>query len=128
MASRPVSTRCLSARYRAIELLIKAKRPDKAVPVPCIIRDTGIAEEDSLAENTQREALHPVDQFKAFKTLVDKGLTEEDIAARFFVSPFVVKQRLRLAAVSPRILDAYVAEEMNLEQVMAFTVTTDHAR
>ena len=92
------------------------------------MRDTGIAEEDSLAENTQREALHPVDQFRAFQTLIDKGLTEDDIAARFFVTPQIVRQRLRLAAVSPRLLDLYVAEEMTLEHVMAFTLTTDHAR
>ena len=115
-------------RYRALERLVKAKRLDKAVPVPCIIRDTGIAEEDFLAENTQREALHPVDQFRAFQTLIDKGLTEDDIAARFFVTPQIVRQRLRLAAVSPRLLELYVAEEMTLEHVMAFTLTTDHAR
>lgn len=115
-------------RFRALERLIKAKRLAKDVMVPCIIRDTGIAEEDSLAENTQREALHPVDQFRAFQTLIDKGLTEEEIAARFFVSATVVKQRLRLAAVSPKLLDLYVDEEMTLEQLMAFTVTTDHAR
>jgi ParB family chromosome partitioning protein len=30
--------------------------------------------------------------------LGDKGLSEDDIAARFFVSPTVVKQRLKLAA------------------------------
>ena len=115
-------------RYRALERLVKAKRLDKAVPVPCIVRDTGIAEEDFLAENTQREALHPVDQFRAFQTLIDKGLTEDDIAARFFVTPQIVRQRLRLAAVSPRLLELYVAEEMTLEHVMAFTLTTDHAR
>ena len=115
-------------RYRALERLVKAKRLDKAVPVPCIVRDTGIAEEDSLAENTQREALHPVDQFRAFQTLIDKGLTEDDIAARFFVTPQIVRQRLRLAAVSPRLLELYIAEEMTLEHVMAFTLTTDHAR
>ena len=115
-------------RYRALERLVKAKRLDKAVPVPCIVRDTGIAEEDSLAENTQREALHPVDQYRAFQTLIDKGLTEDDIAARFFVTPQIVRQRLRLAAVSPRLLELYVAEEMTLEHVMAFTLTTDHAR
>jgi ParB family transcriptional regulator, chromosome partitioning protein len=115
-------------RYRALERLVKAKRLDKAVLVPCIVRDTGIAEEDSLAENTQREALHPVDQYRAFQTLIDKDLSEEDIAARFFVTPQIVKQRLRLAAVSPRLLDLYVAEEMTLEHVMAFTLTTDHAR
>ena len=115
-------------RYRALQRLVQARRLDKAVPVPCIIRDTGIAEEDSLAENTQREALHPVDQFRAFQTLIDKGLTEDDIAARFFVTPQIVRQRLRLAAVSPRLLELYVAEEMTLEHVMAFTLTTDHAR
>ena len=54
--------------------------------MPCIVKEDGIAEEDSLAENTQREALHPVDQFRAFKTLIDKGLSEEEIAARFFVA------------------------------------------
>jgi ParB family transcriptional regulator, chromosome partitioning protein len=115
-------------RYRALERLVKAKRLDKAVPVPCIVRDTGIAEEDSLAENTQREALHPVDQYRAFQTLIDRGLSEDDIAARFFVPPQIVRQRLRLAAVSPKLLELYVAEEMTLEHVMAFTLSTDHAR
>jgi ParB family chromosome partitioning protein len=115
-------------RYRALECLVKAKRLAKTAPVPCIVKETGIAEEDSLAENTQREALHPVDQFRAFQTLIDKGLSEEEIAARFFVTPTVVKQRLRLAAVSPRLIDLYVAEEATLEQLMAFAITTDHAR
>jgi len=115
-------------RYRALELLVKDKRLAKTAPVPCIVREDGIAEEDSLAENTQREALHPVDQFRAFKSLIDKGLSEEEIAARFFVTPSVVKQRLRLSAVSPRLIDLYIAEEMTLEQLMAFTLTADHAR
>ena len=34
-------------------------------------------------ENSQREALHPLDQFRAFQTLRAKGLGEEEIAARF---------------------------------------------
>ena len=88
----------------------------------------GLAEEDSLAENSQREALHPLDQFRAFQTLRDKGLGEEEIAARFFVTPAVVKQRLKLAAVSEKLLDVYAEDGMTLEQLMAFTVTNDHAR
>src|ERR1700722_19727717 len=39
-------------RYRALERLVTAKRLDKEAPVPCIVRHTGIAAEDSLAENT----------------------------------------------------------------------------
>ena len=89
-------------RYRALELLVKQKRMAKTQAVPCVVRTEGLAEEDSLAENVQRVALHPLDQFRAFQTLRDQGLGEEDIAARFFVSPAVVKQRLKLAAVSPR--------------------------
>jgi ParB family chromosome partitioning protein len=39
-----------------------------------------------------------------------------------------VKQRLRLAAVSPKLLDVYADDGMSLEQLMAFSVTADHAR
>ncbi|NOW44749.1 ParB/RepB/Spo0J family partition protein [Novosphingobium sp. SG751A] len=49
-------------RYRALELLVKQKRLAKTAPVPCIVRDSGIAEEDSLAENVQRAPLHPLDR------------------------------------------------------------------
>jgi ParB family transcriptional regulator, chromosome partitioning protein len=115
-------------RFRALELLVKQKRMAKTQPVPCVVREGGIAEEDSLAENVQRVALHPLDQFRAFQILRDSGLGEEEIAARFFVSPAVVKQRLKLASVSPKLLDIYAGDEMTLEQLMAFTVTNDHDR
>jgi ParB family transcriptional regulator, chromosome partitioning protein len=115
-------------RFRALELLVKQKRLAKTAPVPCVVRDGGIAEEDSLAENVQRVALHRLDQFRAFHALREKGLGDEEIAARFFVNPTVVKQRLRLAAVSPKLLDIYAEDSMTLEQLMAFTVTADHDR
>src|SRR5882724_7381719 len=117
-------------RYRALELLVKQKRLAKTAPVPCIVSDSTeiTAEEDSLAENVHRVALHPLDQFRAFQTLREKGRSEEDIAAIFFVSVNVVKQRLRLAAVSPTLLDVYADDGMSLEQLMAFSVTAEHAR
>ena len=115
-------------RFRALELLVKQKRMAKTQPVPCVVREGGLGEEDSLAENVQRVALHPLDQFRAFQTLREKGLSEEEIAARFFVNPTVVKQRLKLAAVSDKLLDVYAEDGMTLEQLMAFTVTNDHAR
>ena len=118
-------------RYRALELLVKQKRLAKTAPIPCIVGEAGgeiSAEEDSLAENVHRVALHPLDQFRAFQTLREQGRSEEDIAAIFFVSVNVVKQRLRLAAVSPNLLDVYADDGMSLEQLMAFSVTADHAR
>jgi ParB family chromosome partitioning protein len=115
-------------RYRALELLVKQKRMAKTQPVPCVVRDGGIAEDDSLAENDERVGLHPLDQFRAFKLLRDGGMSEEDIAARHFVSPAIVKQRLRLASVSPKLHDVYADDGMTLEQLMAFSVTADQAR
>ena len=115
-------------RYRALELLVKQKRMAKTQPVPCVVRDGGSALDDSLAENDQRVGLHPLDQFRAFQALREGGMGEEEIAARHFVTVAIVKQRLRLAAISPVLLEVYAAEGMTLEQLMAFSVTTDHAR
>jgi ParB family chromosome partitioning protein len=115
-------------RYRALERLVKQKRLARTAPVPCIVRTDGLAEEDSLAENVQRAPLHPLDQFRAFQAMREKGRSEEEIAAAFFVSPNVVKQRLKLAAVAPSLLEAYAEEQLTLDQLMAFTVNPDHAR
>ncbi|MBX3584986.1 MAG: hypothetical protein KF810_24170, partial [Rhizobiaceae bacterium] len=53
------------------------------------------------------ENLHPLDQFRAFKTLRDQGIDITEIAAHFFVTPLYVKQRLKLAIVSPKLLEIY---------------------
>ncbi|WP_331375361.1 ParB/RepB/Spo0J family partition protein [Sinorhizobium chiapasense] len=116
-------------RYRALERLVAQKRLAKTAGVPCIVSKAETPEvEDSLAENVHRVDLHPLDQFRAFQTLREQGQDEEDIAARFFVSVATVRQRLRLASVSPRLLDLYASDEMTLQQVMAFSITNDHVR
>ena len=118
-------------RYRALEMLVKQKRFNKSASVPCVVSaiDSGILmEEISLAENDERVPNHPLEQFRAFQSMRDKGMTEEAIAAAFFVGVNVVKQRLRLASVSPNLLDIYADDGMTLEQLMAFTVSQDHAR
>lgn len=118
-------------RYRALELLVKQKRLAKTATVPCVIGDANsdiLIDEVSLVENMERAPLHPLDQFRAFQAMRDKGMTEEAIAAAFFVNVTVVKQRLRLTSVSPALLEIYADDGMTLEQLMAFTVSPDHAR
>jgi ParB family chromosome partitioning protein len=118
-------------RFQALSLLVKQKRLAKTAPIPCIVRDAAseiLAEDDSLAENMQRVALHPLDQFRAFQSLREKGQGEEAIAAAFFVTPQIVKQRLKLASVAPALLEVYAEDGMTLEQLMAFTVNLDHGR
>jgi ParB family chromosome partitioning protein len=118
-------------RFQALSLLVKQKRLAKTARIPCIVRDAAseiLAEDDSLAENMQRVALHPLDQFRAFQALREKGQGEEAIAAAFFVTPQIVKQRLKLASVAPALLEVYAEDGMTLEQLMAFTVNSDHVR
>ena len=58
-------------RYQALALLVKQKRLAKTAPVPCVERHPHsaiMADDNSLAENVQRVALHPLDQFRAFVT------------------------------------------------------------
>jgi ParB family chromosome partitioning protein len=116
-------------RFRALGLLVKQKRLAKTAPIPCIVSRDGLAVEDSLAENVLREGLHPLDQFRAFSRLAEEeGQGVEAIAATFGVTPAVVRQRLKLAAASPKLLDLYASDKITLDQLVAFCVTGDHAR
>ena len=74
-------------RLKALKALASKRRIPKNYPVPCQIRGEGDATELSLAENAVREALHPADQFEAFKRLHDDGKNADEIAARFGVTP-----------------------------------------
>ena len=118
-------------RYRALELLVKQKRLAKDALVPCVVKpanDGVSAAEDSFVENVRREQLHPLDQFRAMQALVDDGEDIESIAANLMTTPAIVRQRLKLAAVSPKLHDIYADDGMTLEQLMAFSVSDDHER
>jgi ParB family chromosome partitioning protein len=110
-------------------LRVKRKEIKKTEPIRCIVDTANDPHEISLDENVTRENMHPADQFEAFKKLEEeRGLGAEDIAARFGVTPHVVRQRLRLAAVSPKLMQVYRDGGLTLEQLMAFAITEDHAR
>jgi ParB family transcriptional regulator, chromosome partitioning protein len=116
---------------RRLAHLLRAKRKEirKAEPVRCILDTAHNAHEISLAENVIRSAMHPADQFEAFAKLHrEEGMAAEDIAARFGVTATVVKQRLKLGAVSRRLIEAYRDEELSLDELTAFAITDDHAR
>ena len=72
--------------------------------------------------------MHPADQVVAFTTLSDAGLSVAAIAARFGLAERLVEQRLRLGNAAPQLLDAYRADEIDLEVLKAFAVTTDRER
>ena len=92
--------------------------------VPCFVRKDGVIEA-SLAENTVRASMHPADEYAAMAKLVAHGKSVIEIARDFGTSEAVVEKRLRLGNVHPTILDAYRANELSSEQIMAFACVTD---
>jgi ParB family transcriptional regulator, chromosome partitioning protein len=106
--------------------LRKPEQSDTGIPCQIIAGDVS-ATEISLVENAVREQMHPADEFEAFLALIEDGMRPADIAARFGVTETVVQQRLKLARVSPVIIEAYRKGEIALAHVMAFAVADDHA-
>jgi ParB family chromosome partitioning protein len=116
---------------RRLAQLLRAQRKQikKTEPIRCVIDTANDPFEISLDENVTRTAMHPADQFEAFRELAEmRGWGAEEIAARFGVTAQVVKQRLRLGAVSPKLMQVYRDGGLSLDQLMAFAITEDHSR
>jgi ParB family transcriptional regulator, chromosome partitioning protein len=115
---------------RRLAQLVRAKRKEIKAdePIRCVLDTEHSATEISLAENAIRTGMHPADQYEAFAKLHEEGMSAEDIAARFGVTPAVVRQRLKLGACSPKLMKLYRRGEMSLDQLSAFAITEDHER
>jgi ParB family chromosome partitioning protein len=116
---------------RRLAQLLRVKRKEIKAdePIRCILDTEHSATEISLAENAIRCDMHPADQYEAFAKLhSEEGMSAEDIAARFGVTAAVVRQRLKLGAVSPKLMMLYRKGDMNLDQLSAFAITEDHER
>ncbi|MGE7416178.1 ParB N-terminal domain-containing protein [Methylobacterium tarhaniae] len=115
-------------RLRALNALAQAGKIAKDWSVPCVMALDADHTELSLAENVVRVAMHPADQFEAWKALADQGQDAASIAVRFGTPESTVRKRLALARVSPILFEAYRQGQMGLETLQAFTVTDDHDR
>lgn len=116
-------------RRQALRLLAKRKAIKRTHPVKVTVDTENDAHEISLDENVTREAMHPADQFEAFKRFADeRGYGPEEIGARFGVSAQTVRQRLRLGAAAPELMAAYRDGTLALDQLMAFCVSEDQER
>lgn len=115
-------------RLMALRLLASRGAIAADMAVPCqLVSEEADAGEISLAENIVRVAMHPADQFEAFRDLVDRGTDIGAVAARFGVSEAVVTKRLKLGRLSPVVLDAYRNGDIDLEAAQAFAISDDHA-
>ncbi len=96
--------------------------------IPCQVAYVEDATELSLVENTIRLAMHPADQFDAWRVMMEEGKSIADVAIRFGVAEQLVRQRLKLGKVSPILMQVYRNGAMTQEALMAFTLCDDEAR
>jgi len=115
-------------RLASLKLLLKQGEIDGGMLVPCQVKDEGAAIEASLAENVARENMHLADAVVAYGKLNKQGKTPKEIATLSGVPVAQVKRLLSLSGVSPKLLEAYKADKINLEAMQAFTLTDDQAR
>lgn len=113
-------------RYRALKELVKRKRIKNSDAFPLEVRTKEEAIELSLAENFQREDMHPADSIRAFAALRDTGMDAEEIAARFGQAVSYVYKMLRLSALAPALIDLIAKDQLTLEAARALTLTDDH--
>lgn len=113
-------------RYRALKILVKRKRIKSSDTFPVELRTKEEAIELSLAENFQREDMHPADSIRAFAALRDTGMDAEEIAARFGQAVSFVYKMLRLSALAPGLIDLIAKDQLTLEAARALTLTDDH--
>lgn len=115
-------------RFDAIALLIEQGKLAEDYPTPCLIIGDDAVTSASLTENVMREAMHPADEFDAFKVLTEQGWTLDRIADSFGVSTLVVERRLKLRAAAPALIEEYRLGALTTEQLIALCATDDHER
>ena len=112
-------------RYLAVQSLEKEGLEIEAIPCAIMAKgDDAAAVEASLIENIQRLPMDDMDQFEAFQRLLKEGRTIEEIANTFGVTEIMVKRRLAIANLAPKIRTAYRAEEIDGETLRALTLAS----
>jgi len=106
---QPIVTRPVGPRFQLIagERRWRAAQRAGLHRIPAIVRDVSdhVALEMTVVENLQREDLNPVEQARAFETLINTfGLTQEDAATRTGKDRATIANSLRLLKLDAPIL------------------------
>ena len=96
-------------------------------PLPCAIMEPGddaAALEASMLENLARLDPDEMTQYETFVRLTKEGKSVEDIAATFGITELMVRRRLALGELLPKIRDAYRKEAIDATTVRHLTMAT----
>ena len=115
-------------RLEALTLLVSNGDIAGNYPVPVLIVPADKALIASLSENCFHVPMHPADEYVAFAKLSGQGKSVEDVAAAFGVTPLVVKRRMKLATVSPKLMTLFREDQIGLDCLMVLASVDDHEK
>src|SRR4029077_18167667 len=96
-------------------------------PLPCAVMATGddaAALEASLIENVARLDPDAMSQYETFVRLTKKGRSVAEIAATFGITERMIKQRLALGNLLPKIRDSYRNDAIDAEPIRHLTLAS----
>ncbi|RQQ01030.1 ParB/RepB/Spo0J family partition protein [Burkholderia stagnalis] len=113
-------------RRRALNLLVEQGHIAPDYEVQCRVVPVKDAVLMSVAENDMREPEHPADACDAYRVLIEDGRSIAEVADVYGVSEATVHRRLKLARVSPKLVDLFREGEIKLEQMQALALSDSH--
>lgn len=117
----------VAGRRRYFAAKAVAKEAGEIAPLPCVVMapgDDAAALEASLIENFARLDPDEVTQWETFARLVKKGRSIPEIASTFGITEVMVKRRLALGNLLPKIREAYRHEEIDAETIRHLTLAS----
>ncbi|MET3631912.1 ParB/RepB/Spo0J family partition protein [Burkholderia sp. 572] len=113
-------------RRRALNLLVEQGHFPLDYEVQCRVIPITDAVLMSVAENGMREPDHPADACDAYRVLVDAGRTVGEVAEIYGISEQTVQRRLKLARVSPKLVELFRDDQIGADQMMALALSDSH--
>lgn len=117
---------CGGFRLSALQVLLSEGfyEPDQLIPVKLVSED--LARAASLAENNEREDMHPAEQIAGFRALTEEGKSPAQIADLMGYTSRHVQRCLKLTNLAPAILEALAEDKLTLDQCQALTLADSH--
>ena len=117
----------VAGRRRYFAAKAVAEEAGEVEALPCAVMapgDDAAALEASLIENLARLDPDEMSQYETFVKLTRAGKTIPDIAETFGITEVMVKRRLALGNLLPRIREAYRREEIDAETIRHLTLAS----
>ena len=126
---QPIVVRSIGEKYEIIagERRYKASEIAGLKKIPAILMETNdnTSAEIALLENLQRKNLTPIEEAKAYRKLLDRGFTQDDIATKLGVSQPMIANKIRLLNLPDEVQNALLYNQISERHARSLLALSD---